>query len=912
MIRLLLLVCLITAQGALAGPNVAFFYGKSLPADELRAFDIAVVDPLSEADPKTFNSTHSELFAYVSVGEVHPSRAYVRDLPAGWLIGENPIWHSRIVDQAAPEWPEFFLERVIAPLWQRGYRGFFFDALDSFRLVATTPAQRRAQEQGLARVIELTKSRYPNAKLIFNRGFEILPAVGKHAYAIAAESLFDGWDQRSGRYVEVTPGERESLVRELTAAKTHYGLPVIVIDYVRIGERARARRTANQIKALGFIPWVTSAELDQLGVGAIEVMPRKVLMLYDSEQDPNLVSASIHRLATMPLNYLGYVAEYRDIRRGLPEYPLVGRYAGVVTWFHADIQGSARLRWLGKQAGEGVRIAMFDSFGLPPGDGLVDALGIHAEVTQAESTPPRVVERSPPVGYEIQPIIDKRRFMPVKADGARALLRLQGESGKQMEAVAYTPWGGYALMPYAAVDWISGAHEHWVIDPFAFLAEALKLPSMPVPDTTTENGRRLLMVHVDGDGFANRAWMPRTPFASDVLLREILQRYRVPTTMSVIQGETAANGLYPQFSAELENTARSMFALPHVELASHSYSHPFRWRQVGSGADSGQYNLGISGYTYDARTEIAGSIDYIDSRLAPAGKKSKVFLWSGDTDPDEEALAEAARAGVGNMNGGDTTITRSQNTLTLVAPLGLQKGEFYQVYAPNQNENVYTNLWTGPFSGYERVIETFELTELPRRLKPINIYYHTYAASKLAGLKALKKVYDWALAQPTMPVYASEYIEKVLDFNRVVVALDEDGWRVRGPRHLRQMRIEQSAGYPDLRASQGVIGWRDHAAGRYVHLSGEEETIIALSAQASASPRLTQANAVVSGWRRDERGVSFALRGHVPVEFALAGADGCEVAADGKPLSPQRADEGEQRFRLDDHVVERLVVRCPH
>ena len=54
------------------------------------------------------------------------------------------------------------------------------------------------------------------------------------------------------------------------------------------------------------------------------------------------------------------------------------------------------------------------------------------------------------------------------------------------------------------------------------------------------------------------------------------------------------------------------------------------------------------------------------------------------------------------MNGGDTTITRSQNSWTRIAGLGIPKGGNFQVFAPNQNENVYTKDWTGPFYGFER------------------------------------------------------------------------------------------------------------------------------------------------------------------------------------------------------------------
>ena len=96
--------------------------------------------------------------------------------------------------------------------------------------------------------------------------------------------------------------------------------------------------------------------------------------------------------------------------------------------------------------------------------------------------------------------------------------------------------------------------------------------------------------------------------------------------------------------------------------------------------------------------------------------------------------------------------------VTGTATLGIRLGEHFQAYAPIMNENVFTNLWTGPFYGFERVIETFRFTGSPRRIKPIDIYYHTYSATKRASLNALHKVYSWALAQPIRPVFPSEFV----------------------------------------------------------------------------------------------------------------------------------------------------------
>jgi len=48
---------------------------------------------------------------------------------------------------------------------------------------------------------------------------------------------------------------------------------------------------------------------------------------------------------------------------------------------------------------------------------------------------------------------------------------------------------------------------------------------------------------------------------------------------------------------------------------------------------------------------------------------------------------------------------------------------------------------TGPdrFTVFERVIETFKLTDEPIRFKPVDIYYHFYAGTKPASIVALQR-----------------------------------------------------------------------------------------------------------------------------------------------------------------------------
>ncbi|MEI6724268.1 MAG: endo alpha-1,4 polygalactosaminidase [Betaproteobacteria bacterium] len=181
------------APTPIATPSVALFYGASPPLDELAAFDAVVLEPDHAPRPLPA-ARHTAWFAYVSLGEVHPTRPYFKALPGAWKLGTNAAFDSAVIDQAQPAWAEFFCETIVRPLWDRGFRGFFLDTLDSYHLVAKTDAERARQEAGLAAVITLLKKKFPEAKLMFNRGFEILPKVHGLVYAVAAESLYRSYD----------------------------------------------------------------------------------------------------------------------------------------------------------------------------------------------------------------------------------------------------------------------------------------------------------------------------------------------------------------------------------------------------------------------------------------------------------------------------------------------------------------------------------------------------------------------------------------------------------------------------------------------------------------------------------------------------------------------------------------------
>ena len=827
------------AAAAGIAPSVAFYYGSDLPASALSHFDHVVVQA-DQADAEgvaLLRRRGCTVLAYVSLSEVARSQLAGRER---FRLGDNPEWSTAIMDATQAGWQKALIEESFKPLWERGYRAFFLDNLDSYQRAVQAPEARAAQVRGLAQIIRELHARFPGIKLIFNRGFELLPTVAPLAAGLVAESLFRSWDPAKKEYVEVRESDRAWLLKELRTARDRYHLPVTVVDYVPPADRALARATARRIAALDLTPWVSEPALTTLGVGTVEVVPRRILAVYNGAEQRDrgayvdVAYTPVHMMAASVLEHLGYAVDYADVREALPKGPLTDRYAGIVTWFTDDrVRTQSGYReWLLAQIGAGMKVAILDHLGFFPDAAVQKQLGIAREDRPFRGEV-KLVHADPGVtGFETKVKARQNVFYPLKAEGSelQRLLSVQLADGSaRMDAVFTAPWGGMAANPYVLAEG-QGSSYRWIIDPFAFFRRALRLPGLPAADVTTQDGRRMLTVHIDGDGFPCRAEMPGNAYCGQVILDQILKKYPIKATVSIIEGEIGPSGKWPKLSPELEAIAREIFAQPNVEVASHSYSHPFDILRFPQDQEDGDIN-GMFRYDASLKREVDGSVSYINSRLAPRDKPTKVFLWPGEAIAPEEALALTDAAGLYNMNGGNTVISSRSPTLTTVSPMGRPVGRRYQTYAPIQNENVYTNLWRGPYYGFRDVISTFKLTDGPRRLKPISLYFHFYSGQKVGSLKVLQQAFRWALAQDAVPVYGSEYIRKVKDFQRLSLARRPDGcWQLRGDGSLTTLRLDAGTGLGavDSKRSRGVTSVRELPQGRYVSLDGSGQAVLCL------------------------------------------------------------------------------------
>lgn len=612
--------------------------------------------------------------------------------------------------------------------------------------------------------------------------------------------------------------------------------------------------------------------------------PRKILALYQKSRIPgefkDVYYHQLHQHAELPLNHLGLQLEWVDADKPLPADFSGAR--GVITWFTEprSFENPAPVcSWLSRAMSAGLKVAVLNELGLysgSSGDKLVPQcaqalreLGIQARgQTPVDAMTTAVVKQDPIAAFERKPDPSERGTVPLVQllPGATAHLRLSldGAPLPFVEPVAVTPRGGIALYPFALY-WTEEEPKQyaWIVDPFAFFEEVFALRGLPRPDPTTLSGRRVFFSHVDGDGFFNMSELDRRKTSGEIFLRELVEPMAdSPFTLSLIAGYYDLTLYNDAASLAL---SRRLLTRANVEPASHAYSHPLIWRTM-------KPALVIPRYTPESRREVVGSTEQLDRLFMPRGKKIDLFLWTGDCLPSEDDVRYAREAGLLQMNGGGGRYDKRHPSVAYLLPLSRQVGRERQIYAPEQNENEYTNLWNGPYYGYRDVLDTFERTGAPRRLKPVDVYVHYYSAEKYASLGALKGAYAWARSQPLVPVFASRYAKAAgAFFGMKISRRGPRRFLLEGGRALRTVRFDREKGAPDLAQSSGVLGWRREGEALYVALDDSDRRELVLADAEKPGVRLEQASFEVEDWKPAAGGVTFRKKGWWGSECELAG-----------------------------------------
>lgn len=664
---------------------------------------------------------------------------------------------------------------------------------------------------------------------------------------------------------------------------------------------------------------------------ADETLPRRIIALHHP-LDESLKRNNMHRMAEMPLNWLGYVVEYHDFKEGMPEWAVDDPdVAGVLTWFE---QGSMTdpdgyLDWAIRMAKAGKKFLIFGDLGfLARSDGrplakpervreFLALLGIKMGGDWIEVTFDTEIVRRDPVYYGFErrmggTLPPYTLMLPANRETLPLITVRNRQTGQTASPALMSPTGFYVQTGWDHYKDPVYFRTFWHINPFAVFERVLGSGGTPVPDVTTVSGRRIYYSHIDGDGWRNVTLVK--PFRKDQIYsaRVVMERaIKAYPDLPVTVGPIVAD-LDPAWSGdeEAQQIARELFALPQVEMAHHTYSHPFEWAffedytpekeapfvslyknpdidawgaDVVKGGSRGQVSLkaaydqprGFGSLPFDINLEFGPAAEFVN-RFAPEGKQVEIVLWSGDTSPTEDMIRASRDAGLLNLNGGDSRYDPEFPSVSYVPAIGFRAKNEQQIYASNSNENTYTDLWSDRYFGFRDLVHTLKNTERPRRLKPINVYYHMYSGERTNALNGLTANLDFVRTQTVAPIRTTEYARIAEGFYST--RFEPTGplsWRVRDRGELQTIRFDRADGlHPDLERSTGVIGHNRHEGSLYVALDpavGVPEIVLSAGAPSKGTPYLVHGRWQLRSLRREAQQISFKAHGYGEGELFWSG-----------------------------------------
>ncbi len=256
---------------------------------------------------------------------------------------------------------------------------------------------------------------------------------------------------------------------------------------------------------------------------------------------------------------------------------------------------------------------------------------------------------------------------------------------------------------------------------------------------------RKLICQIDADGCGN--------LEHSRMVKTLIEKYpKIKFDASAIV--CYFNGtLNDQIQGPLTKTFREIFALPNVEVCSHSFSHPMNWRDPWS---SGL----VPNQEWSNEKEILYSTDFIDHYLAPSTKKCEVFLLTGNCNPTSDQLKMMWDRGLYPMNAGFESLY----------PYTFIDGQIqYNQRAWHDCWHTQVRKYRGdgtayvpkPY-GYKKVVEYF--IEHPER--PVHVYFHVYCAMFPETYESVDYVLKWASQQNLEPMYLTEYIRQFGELER--------------------------------------------------------------------------------------------------------------------------------------------------
>lgn len=259
------------APAASAAPPLVpwvVYYSDKAPVEDLLPYQVIVLDSAYHPPLERLKDRRRILLGYISVGEVEKHRPWFNQVKGWGILGdENPNWPgSYYVDVRDKRWVKLVVEQLVPDLLHKGFDGVFLDTLDNPpHLERTDPKRWAGMTRASARLVKAIRHNWPRARIMMNRGYELLPDTAAALDYALGESVYTTWNFALER-AELQPEEayRFQVQALRDAQRRNPALSVMTLDYWDLSDAKMVRDIYALQRANGFSPYVSVVALDRI------------------------------------------------------------------------------------------------------------------------------------------------------------------------------------------------------------------------------------------------------------------------------------------------------------------------------------------------------------------------------------------------------------------------------------------------------------------------------------------------------------------------------------------------------------------------------------------------------------------------------------------------------------------------
>lgn len=855
----------------------------------LSAFDLSILKLEAKVDLEVAHALGNRCLARVSLSEIaknSPAEERARHLKVPLLEGSaDGLWR---LDATHPRWVSVVVHEIVEAAAVRGFDGVMLSGLETI--------SQDAERAATLRVMKVLKATFPDKLLFMEGGFDLL--------AEARRSL-DGivFIEKAG---QLQAAQMDRRVREAT----RQGVRPFVVGFADPEHLGDLLGRAEKIRELGGVPFFTTSGLDGTYLGPLQEIMRRVLVLHRGDARQTFTAKVLHG----SLEWLGYQVRYQDVDQGRAE-DLVSAYDGVTAVvLDRTLILTAELQ---QKLVQMVSLVVENKLPL-----LLTGQPWH----QAESWKQVAAklclqgsgrEQKAPAEARLRLVsatmlMEQGALMPRTAswhdlratEGARVCVSLQSgvDEAAIFDQVFLADWGGVWLDPLSDE---AGPQ----VSPLAFLEQWLAGQVVaPVADTTSQDGQRLLVSQITAEGFAQKAGLPGLPMAAEAMRDQVLKRYKLPFSVALCEGDLRGftPGHDPHQALRLQEVARSILALAHVEAASYSYSRPQDWSGPAA-AVSGVLNTTAPRGNMGIEREIAGSLVYLHREILPEGSQMAFMAWPAGVSPRAGAVDFSWKMGVENVE----TVTQPffAGRAAALQPRSWGNDDFFQSFI-TQNRR-------GQALEADRSITEAQRHGQDRWLSPVQVALRFEDVKNEHSLRQVHQWLDWCASQPLQAVTVGQYARICRDAARTrVFQTAPSRWIIVNGGQSRTLRLPASAGVPDLMRCTGVAGYTQVADQLYIHLLGLRRTELVMQEKPLRDHlRLASSTANMRFLEAASSRALFQVATTRPVELVFAGIPPgtlCQMTANGRPEHLVADNHGRIEFIVPHESTVQLRVLPTH